>query len=521
MPPTGMLPEAESIDRRSFFKHAAAASAAVGLGASASHETESAAAAELAGRARREPFVGIQIAPHSFYDEGIDYCLDLLRKTAGVNAPMISSLAYYGAMGRPRELMADHGVPIRDNAKRNLPRIWVRHHEKYYKDTTLRHMKPDPSWEYSGREIFSDLADAAHNRGMKIYERMYEPSSKAATSIRNFTTVLETDIFGRPGPRPCINNPDYQAWLVGTMQDLFESYDLDGIQYGAERSGPLGDWLAWNNPPRCFCEYCSAKARKESIDFDRAKAGLTEIHQYTTTLKEGTGKPSDGVFVAFLRLLMRYPEVLAWERLWCESLNELHRLIHTTVKSIRPAAEVGRHIDHQQSSYALLFRAAADYADMTDSNDFIKLILYHDIAGPRVLGKIDRLQKHVLRDLSAEQSLALYYAIFGYDPNVEASADELPQKGLSPEYVHRETKRAVDRVGGKAKIYAGIGLDIPRGGGWGTQRWPSDPDEVYKAVRRAFDAGGSGVVASREYEEIGTPSLKAVGRAVRDAAGAQ
>ena len=32
------------------------------------------------------PFVGIQIAAHSFYDEGIEYCLDLLKETAGVNA---------------------------------------------------------------------------------------------------------------------------------------------------------------------------------------------------------------------------------------------------------------------------------------------------------------------------------------------------------------------------------------------------------------------------------------------------
>ena len=81
---------------------------------------------------------------------------------------------------------------------------------------------------------------------------------------------------------------------------------------------------------------------------------------------------------------MRYPEVLAWEYQWCRTVNDLHRLLYTTIKSIKPDAGVGRHVDHQQTSYAPFFRAAADYADMTECNDFIKLTLYHDIVGPRV-----------------------------------------------------------------------------------------------------------------------------------------
>jgi hypothetical protein len=33
---------------------------------------------------------------------------------------------------------------------------------------------------------------------------------------------------------------------------------------------------------------------------------------------------------------------------------------------------------------------------------------------------------------------------------------------------------------------------------------------------KAFDAGASGIVVSREYEELTVPNLKGVGRAVRD-----
>jgi hypothetical protein len=213
---------------------------------------------------------------------------------------------------------------------------------------------------------------------------------------------------------------------------------------------------------------------------------------------------------------MRYPDVLSWEYQWSRSLNDLHRLLYRTIKAIKPSAQVGRHIDHQQSSYALLFRAAADYAEMTDSNDFIKLILYHDIAGPRVLSKLQRLRSHVLQELTTEQGLNLYYSIFGYDPKVEAAADQLAQKGLSPDYVYRETKRAVAGVDGKLDIYAGIGLDIPKGSGWGTDNWQSDPEEVYQATKLTFDAGGKGVVASREYEEITLHSLRAMGKAINE-----
>lgn len=47
------------------------------------------------------------------------------------------------------------------------------------------------------------------------------------------------------------------------MEDLFRSYGLDGVQWGAERMGPLMNVISpWNdNPLTCFCEYC--KAREE------------------------------------------------------------------------------------------------------------------------------------------------------------------------------------------------------------------------------------------------------------------
>ena len=64
----------------------------------------------------------------------------------------------------------------------------------------------------------------------------------------------------------------------------------------------------------------------------------------------------------------------------------------------------------------------------------------------------------------------------------------------------------------KTKIYTGVGFDVP----WGNRHVDADPEEVYRCVLKAFEAGATGIVVSREYEEMRVPNLKAVGRAMRE-----
>jgi hypothetical protein len=80
--------------------------------------------------------------------------------------------------------------------------------------------------------------------------------------------------------------------------------------------------------------------------------------------------------------------------------------------------------------------------------------------------------------------------------------------------VYRETRRCVQEVAGHAKIYSGIGIDIP---GYGAT-FSSNPEGVYEATRKAFEAGAAGVLISREYDEMRLPNLRAVGRAMSDLA---
>jgi hypothetical protein len=489
-------------DRRKFLKTLASAPLVSAVAA----ETP-----QVAGE--RTLFNAIQMGPHTMLDEGIDPCLDLIQDTAAINALMIYSHTYHGDIRKPPQMLAtDHGVPPREMRNRKLPAVFVKTHEQYYKNTTLRHQVPDRSFEYADRDLFAEVQEPARKRGMKVYARILEGASP---TIQNFSKVLTRDVYGKPVRVACWNHPEYRAFWNATVEDLFRTYRLDGFQWGAERMGPLMNVISpWNDAaPTCFCEFCVARGKDKGIDTERARKGFEELYVYVRGLMSGKPKPPDGAFTGFLRVMIRYPEILAWEYQYRLAREEVQAGMYRTIKAIKPDADVGWHVDHQPSSWDLVYRAEMTYAEMAPYSDYIKFIAYHDILGPRIrYWYLDRFQKTILSELSLEESLDLYYDLFGYDKKVEPKLDELANKGFSPDYVFRETKRSVATAEGKTKIYTGIGFDVP----WGNRHLDANPEEVYQCVIKSFEAGANGIVVSREYEEMRVPNLRAVGRAVRE-----
>src|SRR5262245_21654629 len=283
-------------DRRQFLERLAALAAAAEVGlrstegaeardavASASHDNGARPAAmDLPpGFTAAGMFNGIQMGPHTILDEGIERTLDLIARTAGINAVMPYSHAYNSALVKPLRDRADHGVPLKDNAGRRFPLIYVRSNERYYKDTTLRHQVVDASFEHQGRDLFAELVAPARDRGMKVYARVLE-SSAMSRVVANYGKVVTRDVHDRAPTVACWNHPEYVAFWADTVEDLFRSYDLDGLQWGAERQGPLMNVISpWNNdPPTCFCEHCQARGRAAGIDPGRARRGFEELHTY-------------------------------------------------------------------------------------------------------------------------------------------------------------------------------------------------------------------------------------------------
>src|SRR5262249_7791340 len=148
-------------------------------------------------------------------------------------------------------------------------------------------------------------------------------------------------------------------------------------------------------------------------------------------------------------------------------------------------------VDHPGTTFDPIYRSVMSYREMAEKMDFIKPILYHDIAGPRTrVMYLSRVRQTFLKDLSEQQALDLFYAMKGYDAKVEPKLEELDRMGLGPDYVYRETKRVVQEVEGRAKVYSGIGIDIPGAGG----TFASNPEGVYQATLKAFEAGAAGVL---------------------------
>ena len=484
--------------------------------------------------AMREPLSGIQIAPFSILDEGIERCLDTLRDKAAINALFIYSQSYYPGYNKPPNVMArDHGIPVRDMRKRKLPALWVRHRDRAFAGQVVGHQRVTSEFEYGDRDIFAEILEPATRRGMKVYARILEADARRGGLIPGYEKILTNDHDGKRGHGPCWNNPHYREWVYTTIRELVTNYELDGLQYGAERTGPLSHVLFRGLTPTCFCQHCTERNKQRGIDTKRAKEGFSKLYGLMNSVagrsdvgsRTAAGSQNslkgvaDGVLSSVMRILYQHPEVLSWDYQWFQADEEICTEVHRIAKEIRPQIDSGRHVDHQRSSWDFFYRSAMSYEQMAENADFIKPIVYHDPMGPRLRWWVlDRMKDLVLSDLSLEQSLQLFYGVFGHDASKQPSLAELDKGGLGPEYVYRETRRCKESVGKSAKVYAGIGIDVPWYVPNGMEPRPSDRDKLIAAVHRAFDAGADGVLASREYDEMRIPSLEAFGNAVRTVA---
>jgi hypothetical protein len=178
------------------------------------------------------------------------------------------------------------------------------------------------------------------------------------TDLPNIEKLQEQDLYGRNAETLCVNNPDYRNFLTGLVEDYTRSYEIDGIMWGSERQGPLNNAIGNpDNPERatCFCELHQKAGRDRGIDPARAKEGYQKLAKFVHAAGAGQ-RPTDGYFVEFWRILLEYPEILAWEKLWTDSKHDVYADVYKAAKAARPGVQVGYHIWHQ-NSFSPFFRA--------------------------------------------------------------------------------------------------------------------------------------------------------------------
>ena len=207
-------------------------------------------------------------------------------------------------------------------------------------------------------------------------------------------------------------------------------------------------------------------------------------------------------------MLLKYPELLSWEQLWNEGLNDTYRAMYALAHRIAPAKGIGWHIWHN-NSFSPFYRAEQDYAEFSKYSDFLKVVMYNNCGGPRLAQYVRNVHTTLFADLAPVQVLDFTYGVQQYH---EQSLDRIPKEGLSADYVLRETKRALAGVAPHVKIWPGIDIDIPTG----ANDKKTQPDDVYQAVKAAFQGGAHGVLLSRKYSEMKLANLRAAGRAIRE-----
>jgi hypothetical protein len=258
----------------------------------------------------------------------------------------------------------------------------------------------------------------------------------------------------------------------------------------------------------CFCEFCQSRAKQQGINVERARQGFLELEKFVRSARGGK-RPVDGYYVQFWRLLLRYPELAAWEMLWTDSLRDTYAAIYKTVKAAKPTVPVGWHIWHN-NSFNPIYRAEQDLHELSNYSDFIKVVMYNNCGGERMALYADNAGSTLYADLSKQGLLDFNYAVMGLK---EGSYQSIPHTGLSADYVYRETQRALEGVAGTSTlIWPGIDIDIP------TEPHNSKctRQSVKEAVQSALRAGAPGVILSRKYSEMRLADLSGAGDAIRE-----
>lgn len=469
------------------------------------------ATAPAVGQGDRK-FVAIQIGGRSFVDEGVEKVLDVLHEKAGVNVLMPAVFTYgRGLAGRqvPGQPLPDHGVQEYDEIHGGS---YTELHSEFSARSPLRDLRAPELGEF---DVLRDVIPKAKARGMQTYclfEEAYNPRL-----MPGFERIAEVDLNGEMGGSTCLNNPAARDLLIALVEDWFKHNDLDGMMWESERQGPFNNTigahfgrLGGNTRIFCFCRYCTSKAAGQGIKVERARAGYGALDRWVKSLESGDSAAT-GCFVSLWRLLTEYPELIAWEKFWFRSQEEVYALLYETVKAINAKARVGWHIMHLVTM-SPFYQAEQDYARVAQSADFIKPCPYNNCAGPRLAQYIRNVQSTVFRDFTPEEVLEFHYRLLGYEH--EAPLDKLPFAGMSAAYVERETRRSLHNVNGAAAIYPGIDIDIPTA----LNEKRTQPSDVKAAVLAAFRAGAPGVVLSRKYAEMKLSNLAGAGEALRELA---
>lgn len=458
--------------------------------------------------AKIDNVIGIQVGAISFVDEGVNQVLDNIQKAGPINTLFLATFTYdSGIAGRQIA-----GYPFPDHGKQEYLNLvggnFATPHPQFYKNTILKETKaPD----HGNWDMLAAVLPEAKKRGLKTYV-FNQDSFTWHKSTPHIAELQETGIYGQHVESCCDLNPDYINFVSGMTKDICSSYDIDGLMWSSERQGPFNNAIAPFKGERpsaritCFCPHHRKAAKEQGIDVGRALEGYHKLVDFTkkSTMRE---RPTDGYFAEFWRIMTDYPEILAYEKLWTAANHATYRNVYDSAKAAKPNIQAGFHIWHS-NSLSPFTKAEMPYERLAYA-DFIKPVIYNIVGGSRYAGYINSNASTVFGDLSKEEYLKLNNRLMNYE---DMDLETLGRDGMPQDYVAKETKRALDGVQGKCKIYAGLDIDIPNA----AKNKQTTPEDAYRSTMTALKAGAQGIIFARKYSEMKLPNIAGGAKAVKD-----
>ena len=465
---------------------------------------------------KKDKFVGIQISPISFIDEGVETVLDTLQERVGVNVLMIGTVSWLGlksgrSISYKLDGWPDHGVPEPFAMKGGA---YFDPDPAYYTQTLIKDFKAKDE-EMAGRDVLEMVVPEARKRGMKVFIELMEPFFKYAghgsvntVDIPNLAQCLEVDVFGRYGSEPSTSNFDYRTWIKSMVEDQARNYDLDGVMWCNERRSPLDQMIA-GGAPGDFSDDARREALERGVDVEGARGALKNVYAFFQSAREGETFV-DGAFIEFLRVLLANPEALLWERFWLERNKDLDRELYGLVKWCNPALSFGLNV-WNRNHFNPVRKAQWPWEEQAQYADWVKPITYQHQSGLIYHNEMSAFHETILRDFTPEEVTPAMYKLLGLN---EAPWGKVVQRGMDPDtYVYGQCQDALRGVNGEAQVYMGIGVDAPRAR---EDQARCTPDVVRRSVLATYRAGGHGVVFAPNYASMNLKHLDGAAQALAE-----
>jgi hypothetical protein len=277
---------------------------------------------------------------------------------------------------------------------------------RYYSGAPV---KPSELWSPKGTDLLDALSRPCRERKITRISLIKDMLPDTVPGAEHFS---ERDFNSTFAETTCKNNPYYRNLMLGMVENVIRSYQVDGVLDMAERKGAFTDTLGMRfrgkarglpESRTCFCDFSRAKAEKLGISVRRAIEAFEKLDAFVAAGR-ARRRPADGYYITVWRLMLRYPELLMWEHLWHHSYREFLQMIYRRVKAVGPDVFFGSHIFPNHSMNPV-FRAEQDLTALAPYHDFIKVPMYYNCGGARMASYIESVGETIWGDIPSDELL--------------------------------------------------------------------------------------------------------------------